>query len=58
MKDDRAEENGGVSKWPPWPWPMVLWMSGLDGQGLGPNGLDGLVARLGTVAIFWPFRHT
>jgi hypothetical protein len=39
-------------------WPVVLWMPGLDGQGLGPNGFGKLVARFGTTAIFWSFHHT
>ena len=39
----------------PMSWPVVLWVSGLDGQGLRPNGLGRLVARFCTTTIFLAF---
>ena len=57
--DRRLEEDVGGGRrgvgFAPWSGPVVTWASELAGQGLGPGGLGGTVARFSAMAIFWPF---
>ena len=34
--------------------PLVTWASELNGQGLGPDGPGGPIAKFNAMAIFWP----